>query len=140
MKNSYGLDVDHFRRQLGRLSRDLDGLTPTDLARSCARLARSADAQVLQQPEFLPTRMRRLTASQRAASLRTLDSELELFARTWVLDGDLLRCSYCGSGQLASLGDQLFIHRSTCQVEAKAEPRPWQTMVDHLAAMPRVFV
>lgn len=46
MNNRHGLDVDHFRRKLLRLARDLEQQTPSDFALACARLSRQADAAV----------------------------------------------------------------------------------------------
>lgn len=52
MRNRHGLDVDYFRRKLLRLVRDLEQLTPSELARICVRLSRAADAAVLAQAEY----------------------------------------------------------------------------------------
>jgi len=55
--NAYGLDVDYFRCKLERLQRDLDRYTPDEFARECARMSRTADDQVLQEPEFAPLQL-----------------------------------------------------------------------------------
>jgi hypothetical protein len=52
MRNRHGLDVDYFRRKLLRLVRDLEQLTPSELAWICVRLSRAADAAVLAQAEY----------------------------------------------------------------------------------------
>lgn len=53
MTNSYGLDVDYFRRKMERMLSALDRYTPDEFARECARMARTADDQVMQEPEFV---------------------------------------------------------------------------------------
>ncbi len=58
MNNRHGLDVDHFRRKVLRLARDLEQLTPSEFAWACARLSRlsrlsrQADAAVRAQAEY----------------------------------------------------------------------------------------
>lgn len=52
MNNRHGLDMDYFRRKLLRLVRDLEQLSPSDLARGCARLSRQADAVARAQAEY----------------------------------------------------------------------------------------
>lgn len=51
MLNRHGLDVDYFRCKLLRLVRDLEQLTPSELARVCVRLSRAADAAVSAQAD-----------------------------------------------------------------------------------------
>lgn len=52
-KNRYGLDMAYFRRLFNReLNRPLADFRPDELARVLARAARTADAAVLQEPEF----------------------------------------------------------------------------------------
>lgn len=51
-RNRNGIDAHYFHRKLGLLLRDFDSLTPDELARSLARLARTADSAVLSEPEF----------------------------------------------------------------------------------------
>jgi hypothetical protein len=51
--NRFGLDVSYFRKTIDReLCRDLSNFRPDELARVCARLARTADKDVLKEPEF----------------------------------------------------------------------------------------
>ena len=52
MNNRHGLDVDHFRRKVLRLARDLEQQTPSEFAWACARLSHQADAVVLAQAEY----------------------------------------------------------------------------------------
>ncbi|MEQ5834194.1 hypothetical protein [Marinobacter sp. NFXS9] len=52
-KNRYGLDMAYFRRLFNReLNRPLVDFRPDELARVLARAARTADPNVLQEPEF----------------------------------------------------------------------------------------
>lgn len=53
MKNSYGLDVDYFRKKLKGVISSIDNTTPIEMSRSLARLAKTADESVLAEPEFL---------------------------------------------------------------------------------------
>src|SRR5690554_2648497 len=56
-KNRYGLDMAYFRELFNReLSRPLVDFRPDELARVLARAARTADAAVLQEPEFQAAR------------------------------------------------------------------------------------
>ncbi|MBY6032151.1 hypothetical protein KUV59_03150 [Marinobacter daepoensis] len=56
-KNRYGLDMAYFRRLFNReLNRPLVDFRPDELARVLARAARTADAAVLQEPEFQAAR------------------------------------------------------------------------------------
>ena len=52
-KNRYGVDVAYFRKTINReLNRPLTDFRPDELARVFARLAKTADASVLKEPEF----------------------------------------------------------------------------------------
>ena len=56
-KNRYGLDMAYFRELFNReLNRPLVDFRPDELARVLARAARTADAAVLQEPEFQAAR------------------------------------------------------------------------------------
>ncbi len=56
-KNRYGLDMAYFRELFNReLNRPLVDFRPDELARVLARAARTADAAVLQEPEFQASR------------------------------------------------------------------------------------
>lgn len=52
--NAYGLDVDYFQRLCKREFTDdvIRSQTPSDLARAFARASRTADASVMNEPEF----------------------------------------------------------------------------------------
>jgi len=52
-KNRFGLDVDYLKRRLNRLIRDLADFPPDEAARELARIARTADATVLAEDEFI---------------------------------------------------------------------------------------
>lgn len=52
MKNSYGLDVDYFRKKLKGVISSLDTMTPLEVARALASLTITADDLVLGEPEF----------------------------------------------------------------------------------------
>lgn len=53
--NRYGLDVSYFRNTIDReLNRSLTDFKPDELARVCARLAKTADSEVLKESEFSP--------------------------------------------------------------------------------------
>lgn len=51
--NQYGLDNDYFERKIAILHRDgLKNWMPDELARELARMSRTADKSVMQEPEF----------------------------------------------------------------------------------------
>lgn len=50
--NVHGLDVHYFSKKLERILRGLDRYTSDELARECARMSVTADATVLNEPEF----------------------------------------------------------------------------------------
>lgn len=50
--NAAGLDAGYFKTRLKSMIAILSTYTPAELARECARLARSADPRVLQEDEF----------------------------------------------------------------------------------------
>ena len=52
-RNSYGLDMDYFRRKLEQVLRDLDRFTPEEFARAMATHSRTADDKVIAK-EFAP--------------------------------------------------------------------------------------
>lgn len=54
MDNAYGLDADYFIRLCKREFNDdvIGSQTPSDLARAFARASRTADASVMNEPEF----------------------------------------------------------------------------------------
>lgn len=54
MNNEHGLDVAYFCEKLDALSLDADHYTPAEMARALARLAKTADENVLSEPEFAP--------------------------------------------------------------------------------------
>lgn len=51
-KNRFGLDIEYFKRRLNRFIRDLADFPPDEAARELARIARTADATVLNEAEF----------------------------------------------------------------------------------------
>lgn len=52
-KNRYGVDVSYFRNLINReLNRGLQDYRPDELARVFARMAMTADPEVLKEPEF----------------------------------------------------------------------------------------
>ena len=52
-KNRYGVDVSYFRNLINReLNRPLENYTPDELARVFARLSKTADPDVMNEPEF----------------------------------------------------------------------------------------
>jgi len=53
-RNSYGLDMDYFRRKLEQVLRGLDRFTPDEFARAMATHSRTADAGVIAK-EFAPS-------------------------------------------------------------------------------------
>ena len=56
-KNRYGLDMAYFRNLFNReLNRQLTDFRPDELARILARASRTADSEVLNEPEFRTTR------------------------------------------------------------------------------------
>lgn len=75
---------------------------------------------------------------QEQAALRRMDAALELHGRAWALDGDILRCRVCASGQLASKGDRAFIHAGTCAAVGEVSDYPWRDLVKVLRAVPEV--
>lgn len=50
--NAYGLDVHYFRTKMERMLRTLGSYTPDEFARECARMSVTAEATVLNEPEF----------------------------------------------------------------------------------------
>lgn len=53
--NRYGLDMSYFRNLFDReLNKPLADFTPKELARVLARASRTADPDVMHEPEFLP--------------------------------------------------------------------------------------
>lgn len=50
--NVHGLDVHYFRTKMERMLRTLGSYTPDEFARECARMSMTADATVLNEPEF----------------------------------------------------------------------------------------
>jgi hypothetical protein len=52
MTNRYGVDVDYFEKWIKRSLSDLSNYKPDELARELARMARTADSEVLREPEF----------------------------------------------------------------------------------------
>jgi hypothetical protein len=66
---------------------------------------------------------------------RKLDEELELHARTWILDGDLYRCAYCHRGHLASKAAEKFVHASGCKASDFASDHPWLDLARMTAAL-----
>lgn len=54
MNNAFGLDADYFQRLCKREFNDdvIRSQTPSDLARAFARASRTADASVMNEPEF----------------------------------------------------------------------------------------
>ena len=53
-KNRYGLDMSYFRNLFDReLNKPLADFTPKELARVLARASRTADPDVMHEPEFL---------------------------------------------------------------------------------------
>lgn len=60
-KNRYGLDMAYFRNLINRElnhSRGLHDYKPDELARVFARMSKTADSSVLQEPEFQPDQQR----------------------------------------------------------------------------------
>ena len=53
MTNNHGLDVDYFSRKMERMLNGAASYTRSEWARECARMARVADAAVLQEDEFV---------------------------------------------------------------------------------------
>ena len=53
-KNRYGLNIGYFASLITREFRDLSNYRPDEFARVCARMAKTADAAVLQEEEFQP--------------------------------------------------------------------------------------
>jgi hypothetical protein len=52
-KNRYGVDVSYFRKTINReLNRPLSDFRPDELARVFARLSKTADPEVMNEPEF----------------------------------------------------------------------------------------
>jgi hypothetical protein len=52
-KNRYGVDVSYFRKTINReLNRPLSDFRPDELARVFARLSKTADPDVMSEPEF----------------------------------------------------------------------------------------
>lgn len=43
MDNEYGLDVSYFKKNLERITRDIDRYTPSEMRRALTRLAEVAD-------------------------------------------------------------------------------------------------
>jgi hypothetical protein len=76
--------------------------------------------------------------SEEQATLRRMDAALELHGRAWALDGDILRCRVCSSGQLASKGDRAFIHAGACAAVGEVSDSPWRDLVKLLRALPAV--
>lgn len=52
MKNRYGVDVGYFEKWIKRSLSDLSNYKPDELARELARMARTADSEVLKEDEF----------------------------------------------------------------------------------------
>lgn len=52
MKNEYGLDVSYFRRYFELMVRDVNNYTPSEMARSLARMSIVADEKVIKEDEF----------------------------------------------------------------------------------------
>lgn len=50
--NVHGLDVHYFRTKMERMLRGLGSYTPDEFARECARMSMTAEATVLNEPEF----------------------------------------------------------------------------------------
>ena len=50
--NINGLDANYFAKKLKLIHRDINDYTPRELARELARLSRTADKNVLHEPEF----------------------------------------------------------------------------------------
>lgn len=50
--NRFGVDQDYFTKNLEILIRDMTNYTPAELARSLGRLAMTANAETLGEPEF----------------------------------------------------------------------------------------
>jgi hypothetical protein len=50
--NRYGLDAGYFTRKLMRMVRDIGDFKPAEMARELARMSKTADADVLAEPEF----------------------------------------------------------------------------------------
>lgn len=53
--NEYGLDVSYFESKFKRILSEIDRYTPSELARECARMANTANSNVLIEKEFQPT-------------------------------------------------------------------------------------
>lgn len=70
-------------------------------------------------------------------ALRRMDADLELHGRAWALDGDILRCRVCSSGQLASKGDRAFIHAGHCAAVGEVSDYPWRDLVKVLRGVPQ---
>ncbi|WP_100913528.1 hypothetical protein [Pseudoalteromonas spongiae] len=52
MANRYGLDASYFTSKLEQLIRDIDNYTPDEFARVMARMSKTADKNVVLEPEF----------------------------------------------------------------------------------------
>ena len=52
MNNRYGLDVSYFEKWISRALRDISNYKPSELARELARMSRTADSEVMKEPEF----------------------------------------------------------------------------------------
>ncbi|MBP5971034.1 hypothetical protein [Pseudomonas iridis] len=80
--------------------------------------------------------MSTMISTELQANLRRMDADLELHGRAWVLDGDILRCRACASGQLASKSNHAFIHASACAALGKVSDYPWHDLVKVLYGVP----
>jgi len=67
-----------------------------------------------------------------AAMTETIDAMLLEFADRFHLDGDLLRCTSCNRGIVASRQDEDFVHAPSCNLRM-VKGRPWSTLQAILA-------
>lgn len=61
---------------------------------------------------------------------RDADRALLVFARNWVLDGDLLRCRHCKRGCMSQYAHEEFGHASDCKAKKadRTDQHPWRTL------------
>ena len=52
MSNEYGLDVKYFQKWIKRALMDISRYTPSELARELLRMSRTANSDVIHEPEF----------------------------------------------------------------------------------------
>ncbi|WP_107331923.1 hypothetical protein [Metapseudomonas otitidis] len=79
-----------------------------------------------------------MIARDRNAARYRLEGGLLEFGRLWALDGDLIRCSACGRGHLASKAGEAFVHASDCAAAGDFQSHPWHDLAQLLRELPAV--